>query len=394
MSASARWRSRCVREPFRLFFVTGLVAGIAGVAIWPVYHWGLTATFSGAMHARHQIHGFLGSFVIGFLTTAIPRLLGAPGASLAEVSAFVLLVALNLAAQWLGMFVSADGVFLLALLLLLVFGGRRFANREDFPPPSFVLVLAGILHAIAGLAVNLWVALHPSSAALSMLGQNLVNQGFILNLILGVGSFLFPRFLGFEPRVELIESRAPPPGWWPRAIFFIAVVGAIFSGFLIEFLGHPSMGQSLRAVVASIVFIKEARLHRRPQTPGCLPHALRWALVLAITGLWAPVFFPAHRVALLHITFIGGFSLITLVVATRVILGHSGFEHLFKSRMVFIAVLATFFTMAAALRVWADWLPAAWFLTLAGASLLWLTGVAIWAAILLPRLFYPRSEAN
>jgi len=68
--------TRILREPFRIFFVIGFLAGLAGVLIWHLYHTKMISQFSGVMHARFQIQGFLGSFAVGFLLTAIPRLLG------------------------------------------------------------------------------------------------------------------------------------------------------------------------------------------------------------------------------------------------------------------------------------------------------------------------------
>src|SRR5215471_8126085 len=65
-----------LREPYRLFFPLGILFGLAGVAIWPLYSFGLTATYSGRSHALVQTGGFLYAFIAGFLLTAVPRFTG------------------------------------------------------------------------------------------------------------------------------------------------------------------------------------------------------------------------------------------------------------------------------------------------------------------------------
>ena len=50
--------------------------GLAGVAIWPLYTFGITASYSGRAHALVQTDGFLYAFIAGFLLTAVPRFTG------------------------------------------------------------------------------------------------------------------------------------------------------------------------------------------------------------------------------------------------------------------------------------------------------------------------------
>lgn len=67
---------------------------------------------------------------------------------------------------------------------------------------------------------------------------------------------------------------------------------------------------------------------------GTLANALRiWCIPLAAAGLLAPVFF-IQRVALEHLLFIGGFGLVCLIAASRVIFGHSGAVEKFANRSV------------------------------------------------------------
>src|SRR5947207_3239512 len=74
------------REPFRLFFPEGVLAGILGVMLWPLYFTGLTTFYPGQAHARIMAYGLFGGFIFGFLGTAMPRMLSVPPLGTRNVS--------------------------------------------------------------------------------------------------------------------------------------------------------------------------------------------------------------------------------------------------------------------------------------------------------------------
>src|SRR5262245_13119695 len=78
------------REPFRIFFPEGLLAGILGVSLWPLYFSKLIAMYPGQAHARIMAYGLFGGFIFGFLGTAMPRMLSASPLRVRNV--FLLLV--------------------------------------------------------------------------------------------------------------------------------------------------------------------------------------------------------------------------------------------------------------------------------------------------------------
>ena len=65
-------------EPYRVFFLSGILFSIAGVLMWPLFYKGLMSFYPGVSHARVMIQAFAGAFVVGFLGTAGPRILSAP----------------------------------------------------------------------------------------------------------------------------------------------------------------------------------------------------------------------------------------------------------------------------------------------------------------------------
>ena len=73
------------KEPFRLFFPEGVLAGILGVSLWPLHFGGIMSFYPGQAHARLMAFGFFGGFIFGFLGTAMPRMLSAPPLGLGNV---------------------------------------------------------------------------------------------------------------------------------------------------------------------------------------------------------------------------------------------------------------------------------------------------------------------
>src|SRR5947208_2769965 len=145
--SSARWFA----EPFRIFFPVGLLLGVVGVALWPLFVWHAIELYPAQAHVRLMIEGLMGSFIIGFLGTSGPRLLDASPLSVAETCA---LFGLQIVSAFLHLAqrqTAGDIVFLAVLLLFAGMMARRAGARNDLPPPQFVLVIFGFLNAIAGL---------------------------------------------------------------------------------------------------------------------------------------------------------------------------------------------------------------------------------------------------
>src|SRR5215467_11426482 len=82
-------------DAYRIFFPLGILMGVAGVSIWPIYYFGITSGYSGRSHMFVQADCFLYAFIVGFLWTAIPRFTGttAPSRTIQYVAAGMLLLA-------------------------------------------------------------------------------------------------------------------------------------------------------------------------------------------------------------------------------------------------------------------------------------------------------------
>ena len=118
-----------VAEPFRIFFPLGLLLGAIGVALWPLFVWHAIGFYPAQAHVRLMIEGLMGSFIIGFLGTAGPRLLDASPLIAAETCA---LLALQIVSAFLHLTqrqIAGDTVFLVTLLFFVGMMAKRAGAR-------------------------------------------------------------------------------------------------------------------------------------------------------------------------------------------------------------------------------------------------------------------------
>jgi uncharacterized protein involved in response to NO len=94
--------------------------------------------------------------------------------------------------------------------------------------------------------------------------------------------------------------------------------------------------------------------------------------------------FPQRAFSFLHLIFISGFSLITLMIATRVVFGHSGQSMKFDSRMKSIIAVIILLVIAMLTRVSADWTPSIQWTHYAYAAVTWAAGALVWMLAILP----------
>lgn len=389
------WRLVAQGEPFRLLFPLGTALGLLGVLLWPLHVWGVLPVYPGPFHSRIMIEGFLTAFVTGFLGTALPRLLDTPRLTLAETlvlaGSITAIAVIHFAgsARWgdILFFCTLAG-FLGSLLV------RALIFRQDVPPPAFVLVLLGMACALVGSATQALTSVVPESIPvwLARLSRLLLHQGYLIFPIMGIGAFLLPRFFGMNNTQQFPESRTLPPGWTARAAFAIACGALVLAGFVLEALDFPRPGNALRAAGILIYFVREVPAHRAGFGGGSLALGLRIALLSIPTAYATMAALPHRTFSLLHILFISGFSLLTFIVASRVLLGHSGQSDRFRARSWPVLLLTGLVAFAMLTRVSADWLPATQVTHYAYAALVWIVGVLIWAVRLLPAVALPDSE--
>lgn len=341
-------------EPYRVFFFSGAVWSVIGVSLWPLFYAHMISFYPGIVHARLMIEAFGAAFVVGFLGTAGPRMATAPKLTPPEL--FWLLAMhqacaishLCLRQTW------GDALFIAllgSLMLSLVIRVLRF--RKDWPPPQMLLALTGLFCGVTGAALWLCPAtIH--DARLYRLAGLLLYQGLLLPPVLGIGSFVFPRMLGGdfgEPRTPA-QSRA-------KLIRAVAAAVLLTGSFVIEAFGQVLAGYAARAVVAAGYLLIEVRWRKSPtdEPRGSLTTGLVWALGTGLLGLvLAPLTYAQH-VSVEHLLYIGGFGMLTLIVGSRVLFGHSGDLEGFFVRSKWARFLIFLGVLAATTRATPAWVP-------------------------------------
>ena len=302
-------------EPFRLMFPLGFLAGTVGVALWPLFYGGVLGFHPGLVHARLMIVGFLGGLVFGFMGTALPRMLSAPRLTVAELAVVGTGNVLACALWAGGRLMAGDVVFLAVLLFFMaVMGYRWMFRRKNHPPFDFVLASLGLVCAVTGILILLASQGTTLSPGVFRMGSLLLYQGFPIFPILGIGGFLMPRFL-----YQTGSARRKQ-----RPVFYVLVAVVLLASFVVETLGHPRWGNGIRFVIVLTHLHMTTDVLRRTRTPGTLAFALRAAVGTLLIGLATVVAMPEPRIGMEHIVFVGGYSILAMCIASRVVLGHSG----------------------------------------------------------------------
>lgn len=378
-------------EPFRIFFPAAIIVGVIGVSLWPLYAMHIDKFYPGQCHARLMAYGFFGGFMIGFLGTALPRMLStAPFHYLEVWFLWCVYWAMN-AAYVFARINLGDGLLLALLLGFVACAIARFLKREDTPPPGFILVLLGLACAAAG-AILAIVQSRSDDPQWPLLQHLLGYQGFVLFPILGIGPFLLPRFFGLDGSQNFPESKSLPPGWLGKAGIALTVGGLILFSFFLEAAGKTRLGPALRFFATLAYILVEVPVFRAPKVKNAFSFVLRFAFILLLAGFAFITMWPGFRVGLLHLTLVGGFALITLSVATRVIYGHSGNLALVKGPNRWLLVVGGLIWFAMLTRISGDFWPKITMSHYAYGAVIWLIGVTLWAWKVLGKVLVRDTE--
>ena len=380
------------REPFRIFFPAGVLAGIVGVALWPLHFANVLELYPGLGHARIMAYGLFGAFIIGFLGTAMPRMLSAKPLHVLQVMLLLAVHAAMVTAFACSKIFLGDALFLGLLAAFVCLMATRAKQRKDTPPPGFVLVGLCFLSVATGSVLAIIQHYRDLDTFWVTLQRLLSYQGFVLLPILGIGPFILPRFFGMQNHHDFPEALVPVAGWWRKALIAFAAGALIIASFLIEAKGWYRLAYGVRFGTTLIYLFLEMPFHRAPQAANAFGAALRIAFLGVLAGFLAVSLFPVYRVGLLHLTLIGGFAVITFVVATRVVFGHSGNLALLKSRNRWVLVAVGLMLLGMATRISGDFWPQVLASHYTYGALLWIAGVVLWAVHVLPKVLIADSE--
>ena len=374
-------------DPYRVFFPLGIITGLAGVSIWPLYYFGVTEGFSGRAHAFVQIGGFLYCFAAGFLLTAVPRFTGTEAPSRAAQYVLAIILLASASAFEFQAFAAGHAALLAAHLSLMTMLARCFIRRQQTPPSTFALVGTGLVSGAIAAALNTAIAFDLIAPSWDPLAKRLPTEGMFLMFVLGVGGFLGPRLLGFAelPKVTNLGSAASAsPG------YALAALALLFS-LIAEYGFGYEKAVFLRAAITTAVIASTAQPWRLPAVRTTLAWCVWTANLMVIGSVWLTAFMPAYRVDFLHVLFIGGFTLLILAIGTRVTLSHGGHPLSQEKGSWPLRIGLAMGLIAMLARIGAPFASETYFEHLALAALLWIAGMGFWVFYLV-RLLVPPSR--
>ncbi len=364
------------REPFRVFFPLGIFASVAGVALWPLVYAGWLGFYPGEAHARIMVEGFVGAFAVGFLGTAFPKMIESPPLTRFEIAILVLTTLGCAIAHACGETVVGDACFLATWLLVLVsLVVRMKCFGKDLPPPGFVLVGLGILAGIAGTIMLLIEKVSAPSMFQFTLSRLFLYEGFLLGPIIGIGGFLFPRFL--HP-LECPHHHHQKSWKW-RALAGLIVGFLVLGTYITQALGFVMGSPIVRAVIVTGYLFSQVALFRRESSTGSLVTMLRMAILCLLLGILLSGVSVIFQTAVKHLLFIGGYGLLVLTIASRVTWGHSGNIKFTRGKQWSLRWVLSFVILAMATRVVADFIPAIRVSHHIYAALCWIIAAGIWS---------------
>ena len=364
------------REPFRLLFPLGALLALVGVLPWLLFGAGLSRLYLGVYHAFTMTQAFLIAVAAGFLGTMLPRRTGAAPLSPWEL----LLLALSLAAIPAALFVDrvalAEFFYLVAVGTLAQFALRRLRRSRQPIPPSFVLIPFALVAGVAG-ALLLIGASFGARAWTIAVGRALVEEGVLLPLVMALAPMLTP--------IILDDQRGPDAGDRRLRLLHVAV-GVVFTGSFALQWTWPRLGLAIRGILAALEIVVVSDLVRRPRAPGLHRRLYQLAMLLVPVGLIAAAVRPPYRVPLLHLTFIGGLSLLVFSVGAHVTFLHTGHDELARRRPWPLAAVAVLTLAATVVRASAERMATSYVEMLGLAAAMWLLAAATWAVYLGPMM--------
>lgn len=361
-------------NPYRIFFFLGVLGLFVGLFVWIITGFNDQLYF-GKMHAHYMVGIFLMSFIIGFLMTAIPRMSGGKTASEAEI--ILQLLPVLSAAFWGIMEVDERYFFLsliIALLVLFRFSFLRISRCPHVVPDVFPMVMMGLLSGLAGAVLSYLEQVE--------IGSRLFYLNFVLCLCVGIGTKLIPILMRLDSKATQYKEE-----FWAIGLLLTAAC-------FIEVYYRESWGNFLRALVMTVVFYRHWHGHSLSRKQSSLAWGIRIAttsMLLGTIGVWL---FPDYRLEAIHLIYVSGFGLLTLMVASRVILAHGNHDLQLEFKNWFIKIPVAMILVAAGIRVSAVFLAGGYERNLAFAAFSFLAGCGLWSYFFIPKLLGITGNRN
>lgn len=365
--------------PYQIFFPLGVLNAMLAVGVWFVQNLGWFESPAILIHSKLIVGGFLWSFIVGFLMTAVPRMTGAASANAFEYAAASALLIGQTVFSW-----NIDARFFYAnqgllVLFLIFYGGRRILKSSKPVPVFFSHVGFAMILALLGSYYHF--------IGNTFMGIHLYHVGTTLLLILGIGTRFFSFLSGLPSVFENTNSKAA------RLMFHGA--GAA-TALLLFCAGRGVKNAYLGLFLLSLVYLFGIwRIQRPSDRPSPLKYGVRIVAAMIPASFFLIWLQPAMYVTWLHLLFIGCFGLITFAVATRVTLAHGSYSTDLEMKSPALWCLVAFLVFGIFFRILYGFSAGLWKTSyLHTAATFWILAVVSWCWAFLPRIFKPGPQAK
>lgn len=327
-------------EPYKILFFMGAIFAMVGSMLWFFLQIGFINFYPKAAHANLMFFGFLWSFISGFLMTAIPKMTRTQAATPIEMAFTILLIILQLLFNLSNKTEITVAVFILQIALLFYFGLSRILKIKKIPFVGFIFLPVGFIQAILGGVLYLAEYEPVRSAPYILYGESL-----IFNLILGLGSRLIP-VISRLPNA-LSPDVASKKEIWTKPLLVLFFFNL---GIWLQIFGHTDLGTVFKIIAVGLAAIFHFGIFRKPVVISSVGIGLKISILFMLAGLVLNFSYFNYGLAALHLVYIGGFSLLTIMISFRVIVSHGGQDIAYEVSSRRIAWISYTISSAAVLR--------------------------------------------
>ncbi len=383
-------------DAYRLFFPLGLFFGIIGVLVWFLMLTGNIETYPRDFHADAMTSGFLLMFTVGFLMTAFPWFTGTFGFEFWELSIYLTLSLLTGFLSFYSNRLFFHGALFFNLLFLLALLLRRLRVRSMLPPFPLIFVFLALAAGIIGEVFTFYYLLTGSGESFHNLARAFWYQGFQDMFILGVGIFLIPNLMGHGGCSPPIAHGMSPMkkgassffGQVPQSLWVVSLL--FLASFLLEDVSSW-LGLLIRSIIFTLVSFHDWKIYRFPPHKSALSYGLWLSCWFLLIGHWATLLDPRYSLHLRHMMYIGGWGLMTLMIATRVTLSHGRHDLGLESRSWLLKSAIFLLLLAGVTRMMARYFPEqAYEQHLFYAASVWMVACVLWGILCIPKCFVVR----
>ena len=354
-------------SPYKLFFPLGVFCAVLGVVLWVLFQTRMISFFPRVAHGELMFFGFLWSFIAGFLMTAVPKMTSTKPANYFEIFIPFTCVILQVVFNIRNEHNLTYACILLQNLALLFFLLRRLKLVKKIPFWGFIFIPTAFAILLTGLVMTY---IYKDQSFMFVLS----GEAFVFNLILGLGSRLIP-VISRLPQALMPNQISEKSSISTEHIVFLVLLNA---SYFIQIYLDYRIGVALRLVLLTYAMIKYFRFFVKPLQQTVVGLGLKISLGLFFISHVISLLNSASTLAAVHVLYIGGFSLLTLLIATRVILAHGGqtLEYEVSSKRTVSILVLLVISSLGRYFVGAD-ITSVWLLTVVS---LFLVAILVWVS--------------